>query len=201
MDPVIFGWSVLASLVASVLIAAIPAFARWLVRLRARFLAPGSEAERLREEWLSVLQELGTRRQQLRFALLLFKEFKSLQIEIEHRTAQTESVDALLQERLLEVSAALESDLQKRLQDQVSALERRKETELETARAQLMKERDSDLKDRAEAKFKARISTLQHRVKDLEDRLRNEREYGNSQRIANLESTIQRLLRSRRKDE
>jgi len=97
VDPAIFAWSLLASLVAGVLMAAAPALARWLVRLRVRFLTPGPEAERLMEEWLSVLLELRTRGEQLRFALLLFKGFRALQIEVEHRAAQTQTVDALLE--------------------------------------------------------------------------------------------------------
>jgi hypothetical protein len=200
MDPVLFGWSILASLVASVLIAGAPVLARWLVRLRARFLMPGPEAERLLEEWLSVLLELGTRGQQLRFALLLFKKFKVLQIEIEHRAAQTETVDALLEARFLQVSAALELDSKKKLQDQASELERRKQAELETARAQLMKDRAAEFKARAEAKYKERISKLEHRINVLEVELKVSRDnevHGDDARIANLEAAIQRLLRKR----
>lgn len=155
MEPTLFVWSTLAGLFACILWALTPTLARSLVRLLVRFLTPGTEAERLREEWLSVLLELE-RAQQLRFALLLFWGFRALQAEIEQRAAQAEVVDALLEERFDEFKTAVKLDL-----------ERRTKAEMENARTQLIKDHDKQQKT-VEEELVARISTLERRNRRLE---------------------------------
>ena len=78
-----------------------PWFVRSLVRYRASLLHQGPDADRLREEWTSVLRELDLRWEQLWFALGLFWNFHKLQIEIEFRAGNKGDLDSLVEQRVL----------------------------------------------------------------------------------------------------
>jgi len=177
MDFKAFAWSVLASLAAAMLWVWAQNLARWLVRLRARRLGPGPEAERLLEEWLSDLLQLESRLEQLRFALGLFIDSGGIEAEIENRSAERQDLDALLEDRYLELVAAQELSILQRLDEQREALEQSKYAELEAARASLMHRQEEESKVQLEAEIRMRTSRLEDRIKELERQLHAEQDW------------------------
>jgi hypothetical protein len=141
MDHGLFAWSVAASLVASVLYALLPQFARALVWLRTNLLPPGPDTDRIREEWSATLWEIGSRGKQFYFALRLFRDYRVLQTEIEFRANEETDIDSLVRQRVLQeldvlrmsLNAELRREQTERIRHEIEMQyqEKRKEQEFE----------------------------------------------------------------------
>jgi len=139
--------------------------ARFLVRFRASLLPQGGDADRLRDEWKAVLWELGSRREQLLFAVGLFKNFQKLQTATDYRSNESIDFDNRVEQRVLEEVHRVRAEVETEGRMRRELLEKdRIQLDLENAarRKQLDAERDNVARVLAGLK-----GSTQPRVEDL----------------------------------